>query len=288
MARKLFHIGLLGVVLVAGAASYAVRRNLGSPDGRPMACARQWLDLSDQQCRNIRSKDPDFRQDALTLSSKLQEARQTMATLVAHTQTSDDALSEQAEIVLDAHHALMRRSMRHLMVVREFADVSQGVRLNALCSNAMRCGEGRGPGMGPGMGMGRGMGMEPGMGPGMGMGRGTGSGGMGMMGMGRGQRALAPALTLTEAQQETIDQIAPDYEAECFTLMRQVRLAHLALSAVLQDAESPDESIQQALESFIAARTAFEKHTIDYVISIRFLLTEDQQKRLIGLCRVRS
>jgi Spy/CpxP family protein refolding chaperone len=113
------------------------------------------------------------------------------------------------------------------------------------------------------------------------MGRGMG------MGMRRRQMqgALAPALTLTEAQQETIDQIAPDYEVDCFNFMRQVRLAHLALSATLQDADSPDESIQQALESFIDARTAFEKHTIDYVISIRSLLTQDQQKRLIGLCK---
>ena len=146
MARKLFHLSLLGVVLVAGAASYAVRRNLGASDGRPMDCARRWLDLSNKQCRNIQSNDPDFRQEAQALSLKLQEARQTMATLVADMQTSDDTLSEQAEVVLDAHHALMRRSMRHLMVVREYADVSQGVRLNTLCSNAMRCGEGRGPG----------------------------------------------------------------------------------------------------------------------------------------------
>ena len=123
------------------------------------------------------------------------------------------------------------------------------------------------------------------MGPGMGMGRGMGPGGMGMMGMGRRQSALAPALILTEAQQETIDKIAPDFEADCFALMRQVRFTHVALSTTLQDADSPDESIQQALESFIAARAAFEKHTIDYVISIRSLLTEEQQQRLIGLCK---
>jgi Spy/CpxP family protein refolding chaperone len=266
MAKKIFHLSLLCVVLVAGAASYAVRRNLGSTDGKPMDCARRWLDLSNQQCRNIRKEDPNFRQEAQALSQTLQAARQTMATLVANTQTSDEALAGQAQVVLDAHHALMRRSMRHLMVMREFADVSQGVRLNTLCSNAMRCGQGRGPGMG----------MGPGMGPG-GM-------GMGHRQM-RGQGALAPALTLTEAQQETIDQIAPDFEADCFNLMRQVRFAHMALSQTLQDANSADESIQEALESFIAARTAFEQHTIDYVISIRSLLTPDQQQRLIGLCR---
>ncbi len=267
MVRKLFHLSLLGVVLVAAAAGYAVRRNLGSATGRPMACARRWLDLSDEQCRNIRSKDPDFRQDAQTLTLKLQHVRQTMAALVANTRTSDRALSEQADVILDAHHALMRRSMRHLMVVREFADVTQCARLNMLCSNAMRCGEGRGPGMGVGRGM-------------------------GMRGMPHGQRreqgGLAPALTLTEAQQEAIDLIAPEFEAECMGLMRQVRLAHLALSAVFQDADSDGDSIQQALESFIAARNAFEKHTIEYVISFRSLLTEDQQQRLIGLCKAGS
>jgi Spy/CpxP family protein refolding chaperone len=276
MARKLFHLGLLGVVLVAGATSYAVRRNLLSADDSPMNCARQWLDLSRKQCRNIRSKDPDFREEAQALSLTLQQARLAMATLVADVESSDEALFNQTQLVLEAHHALMRRSLRHLLVMREFADVSQAVRLNALCSNAMRCGQGRGPGMG--MGPGRGMG--PGMGPG---------GGMGMMGMRhrqrRGQGALAPALSLTEAQQETINQIAPNFEAECLDFMRQVRFAHVALSTLLQDAESSEESIQQALESFIAARTAFEKHTIDYVISIRSLLTEDQQQRLIGLCK---
>ncbi len=273
MARKFFHLGLLGVVLAAGVTSYAVRRNLYSADGRPMDCARQWLDLSRKQCRNIRSKDPMFREEAQALSLALQKARLALATLVADAQSSDEALSDQTELVLDAHHSLMRRSLRRLMVMREFADVSQGVRLNALCSNAMRCGEGRGPGMG--MGPGRGMGS--GMGPGAGM-------GMRHRQM-RGQNALAPALTLTEAQQETINQIAPNFEAECLEFMKQVRFAHVALSTLLQDAKSPEESIQQALESFISARTAFEKHTIDYVISIRSLLTEDQQQRLIGLCK---
>ena len=90
-----------------------------------------------------------------------------MATLVADAQSSDEALSDQTQLVLDAHHALMRRSLRRLMVMREFADVSQGIRLNALCSNAMRCGEGRGLGMG--MGPGRGMGSGVGPGGGMGM-----------------------------------------------------------------------------------------------------------------------
>ncbi len=267
---------MLGVVLAAGVTSYAVRRNLLSADHRPMDCARQWLDLSRQQCRNIRGKDPNFREEAQALFLTLYEARLVMATLVADAQTSDEALSDQAQLVLEAHHALMRRSLRHLLVMREFADVSQGARLKALCSNAMRCGEGRGSGMG--MGPGRGMG--PGMGPG---------GGMGMMGMRHrqmhGQGALAPALSLTEAQQETINQIAPNFETECLDFMTQVRLAHVALSSLLQDTQSSAESIEQALESFIAARTAFEQHTIDYVISIRSLLTADQQQRLIGLSK---
>ena len=267
MARKLFHLGLVGVVLVAGAASYAVRRNLCSVDAKPMDCARRWLGLSNEQCRNIRREDPNFRQEAQALSLVLQEARQTMTTLVANSQTSDEALEDQAQAVLDAHHALMRRSLRHLMVIREFADVSQGIRLNSLCSSAMRCGNGRGPGMGPGMGMG--------MGPGMGL----------RHAQMHGQRALGSVLTLTESQRQAISKINPDYETECFELMRQVRMAHMGLSQALQEGDNPREAIHQALESFIAARTAFERHTIAYVISIRHLLTPDQQQRLIGLCR---
>jgi Spy/CpxP family protein refolding chaperone len=261
MARKLFHLSLVGVVLVAGAASYAVRRNLSSAGQRPMDCARRWLDLSDQQCRNIRSEDPDFRQEAQSLSQTLQGARKALVALVADSQSSDQAMADQAQEVLDAHHALMRRSVRRLMVMRQFADVSQGDRLNTLCSNAMRCGKGRGMGMG--------------MGPGMGMRR----------GQMHGQRALTSVLTLTGVQQQNISKISPNYETECFDLMRQVRAAHMGLSQALQDTDSSDDLIQEALESFIAARTAFEKHTIDYVISIRSLLTPEQQQRLIGLCR---
>ena len=54
-----------------------------------------------------------------------------------------------------------------------------------------------------------------GMGPGMGMMR---------HGQMRGQAGLAPALTSTEAQHSTIDQIAPDFDVECFDLMRQVKI----------------------------------------------------------------
>lgn len=260
MTRRLFHLGLLGVVLVAAAASYAVHLRLDPVGGRPLECARQWLTLSRQQCRNIRSEDPEFQSEAQALSQSLQTARQTMVNLIADVQTPDQALYDQAQVVLEAHHALMRRTIRHLMVIRGCVNTGQGVRLNALCSNAMRCG--------PGQGMGRGR-----QGHGMGMG----------MGMGRDRGSLGPALTLTDAQRQTIARTHPDYETQAADLAAQVRAAHMTLARTLQDSNSPDESIQQALEHFITVRTLLERQTVNYVLAIRPLLTPDQQQCLIGL-----
>jgi len=49
MTRKLFHLCLLGVVLLAGVATYAVCRNLAPAHGEPLNCMRRWLTLSSAQ-----------------------------------------------------------------------------------------------------------------------------------------------------------------------------------------------------------------------------------------------
>jgi uncharacterized membrane protein len=264
MTRKLFHLSLLGLVLVAGAGSYAVRRSLDPAQGNSLECAHRWLSLSGSQCRNIRNEDPGFQQEAQALSQSLEQTRETMKAMLADPDSSSTVIRSQAQAVLDAHHALMRRTVRHLMVMREFADVSQCARLNTLCSNAMQHGSGRG------MGMGRGR-------QGHGMGR-------GMMNRQRVRGNMNPIVTLTDGQQKALAEINPNNDEEAGQLTQQVIEAHAVFVQTLQDANSPNESISQALEGFIAARTALELSTIDYVLHIRPLLTTDQQQRLIGLC----
>jgi len=265
MARKLFHLGLLGV-LIAGAATYAVRTNWGPGRTQPAECARRWLGLSGNQCNGIRNEDPHFQEEAQALSQSLQFARRTLADLLADPNSTDDVLRAQAQTVLDAHHRLMRHTVNHLLVVRAYTDVSQCGRLNALCADVMHSGQGRGygrQGRGPGRGMGRGRGMQ--------------------YRWRRGRGALAPALRLTEAQQQAAGEIDPNYTTDAAALTEQVRTAYQTLAGTLQDINSPDESVQQALDHFIDVQTMLEERTVDYVLGIRPMLSVDQQQRLIGL-----
>ena len=89
--------------------------------------------------------------------------------------------------------------------------------------------------------------------------------------MGRGQRhrygQLASSLGLTAAQQAAATQTDPNYAADAARLTEEVRDAYAAFVQALQDLDTPDAQVQQALEAFIALRRQLELRTVDYVLS---------------------
>ena len=267
MRRRIFHISLIVVMLVAGAGAYTITRTLKAEHDGTLGCTRQWLGLSRKQCEKIRSEDPGFSEQTQELSQILLEERQALVALITDPNSDAEAIRATARKVLDAHHDLMRRVVKHLLVVRRHADPRQCVRLTDLCSGVICSGGNRG---------GRGN-----QGQGMGMGRGQG------MGMGRGQRhrygRLGPALGLTEAQRQAAGQHDTSFEVDTRQLAQQIYDAHDRLARMLEDTTAPDDEVKQALEELIGLRVQLEQRTVDYVLSIRSMLDTDQIQRLIGM-----
>lgn len=276
MKRKIFRCGLLVVVMVAMAATFSVTRSLGQRRGDDGGGTRDWLSLSGAQCRRIHQEDPGFREQADALAQHLQGQQQELIQQIRDANTPDETILEQSRRVVEAHHGLMRRVVQHLLVMRRHADTRQCLQLRGLCSGALmgqargaRSGQaqmphqrGQGP-HGPGRGQGRGMGM--------GMGRGMG---------GRHRRnQLAPALALTEAQQEDVLQRDPDFEADVALLAEAVHTLHGQFAQNLTDPNVSDEAIRASLEELIGAQAQLEQRTTEHVLRIRSLMSLDQQQR---------
>lgn len=283
MRQRIFHIGLLMLMLVAGTGTFALTWTCRNGQGDTMACTRQWLGLSRSQCQQIRNQDPGFAEESQALSQVLSMHRQTLAERIADPASDTDFIRTTAGKVLDAHHDLMRRVVRHLLVVRRFTDPAQCMRLTDLCSPAFSSNSTpAGPGnQWRGQGMGQGNQRR-----GQGMGQGNRYRGQGM---GRGAQhrygQLASTLGLTEAQQQAADQKDPSFQADTQQLAQQIHDAHDELAQALRDPAIPDTQVNQVLEKVIALQTHLEQRTVEYVLSIRNLLSHDQQQQLMGLSR---
>lgn len=274
MAGRIFHLGLLGLVLAAGAGGYTLRRNLGTPGPQTSDCARHWLSLSGSQCEGIGRDDPGFHAESQALAQSLRDRQEGFIRQVSDPNTPADRIRGQAEVVLEAHHALARRIVQHLLALRRHVDIRQCTLLNQLCTEVMRPEDLPNPE--------RAQDQDP---PGR-YGRQRGRGGpwwrdpnqtWGRHGYRYGQ--LAPALGLTEAQAD------PNYESDAARLTQQVRETHALLARAIQDPNAPDWQVQQTLEDFLAAHRELELRTVDYVLRIRPTLGIEQQERLIGLSR---
>jgi hypothetical protein len=271
MTNRLFQLSLLGLVIIAGVGAYTVRRNPGSGQGQSLDCTRDWLCLSGSQCDKIRRDDPNYQDETELMTQALESQQQGLVELIANPDTSVDVIRTKAQGVMDAHHALMRRVVDHLLTVRRHADAQQCMRLNQLWSGVMGVSNTMG-----GHGQGRGRPLNGRGGPhgqGLGMGR----------GQGRRQGQLAPALALTLAQKERAAQFDPNYDSDATRLTQQTRDAHLALALSLTDPNTSESSVVQVLENYITIHTELEQRTIEYVLSIRPMLSSEQQQRLIGL-----
>ena len=94
---------------------------------------------------------------------------------------------------------------------------------------------------------------------------------------------MASSLGLTQAQHAEAVRIDPNYESEAARLTQEVRDAHLRLAQALEDPNTSASAVQQTVEDFLAVRTQLELRTVDYVLTLRPMLTTRQQQQLIGL-----
>lgn len=280
MMRKHFHVVLLALVIVVTIATFAVTRHLGTQDPSG-GCTSEWLCLSENQCQGIRRQDPGFREEAQGLFQSLQTQQQLLIEQIRDSNSPDESIRCQAELVVAAHHDLMRRVVQHLLVVRHFADPQQCLQLNGLCAHAL---SGQRPGGGHAQRQHRG-GRGP-HGPDGGQGCGKGPGRQHHCGR------LAPALGLTEEQQAEIAQWDPTFVTEVAQLTENVRANHHRFSQFLADPNASDHLIRASLEQLIGVREQLEHRTVEYVLRLRPLLSVEQQERLIGLsqrgCRWRG
>jgi hypothetical protein len=270
MTGRVFHVGLLGLVVIAAAGGYTLRRNIGSHGPQTSDCMHNLLRLSGQQCAQLQQDDPGFQQDAETLAGTLAADQQTLIALVSDTATSAEQIRAQAQVVVDAHGALTRRIVQHLLAVRRHVNIHQCRLLNQLYTEMMQPSRDGGPGR---YRQRRGRGGPWGQGP----------------GRGRRQRhrygQLAPTLGLTEAQQTEAARIDPTYDSDAAQLATDVRRAHTQLVQGLEDPNTAEVVVEQALGEFLTLRAKLEMRTVDYVLSLRPMLSAEQQQRLIGLSR---
>ena len=270
MTRRLFHVGLLGLVLIAGAGAYTVRRNLDPRGSQASDCMRYWLSLSSEQCARLQQDDPGFHQETEAMARTLAAEQQTLIAQVSDATTPAEQIRDQAQAVLDAHHTLTRRIVRHLLAVRRHVDIRQCRLLNQVYTEVMRPSNVDGPGR---------YGQRPGRGGPCGQGQGPG--------YGQRQRhrygQLAPMLGLTKAQQSEAARINPNYESDAAQLVQEVRQAHAQLAQSLEDPNAAETVVEQALDEFLTLRAQLEMRTVDYVLSLRPMLSAEQQQRLIGL-----
>ncbi len=192
--------GILAVSLLVGAGTFVTTRSTHGQstgtstasvpaDTRPrwgrLEMLARWLNLTEDQRRQIVEKDSGFWKEVMDLRESLAGERDKLAKLLEDPKATDQQISEQFEKMISEGNQLERRVVKHLLSVRGSLTPEQQEKLLGLCARGVRqnmgwCG---GPGgMGPGP---RGMG-GPG---GPGWGRFRGGAGMGQgPGQGMGQR----------------------------------------------------------------------------------------------------
>ena len=266
MKRRSFQFILAVVVVVAGVGSFfSTRAQMPPSDNSELG---EWLGLSSLQQQNLVQTNMDFTDRAQQFKSVCQDHRQELARLLADPNSSEEAIRDQVQQVLESNNALIRCVVSHLLEVREYLTEEQRQQLTGLCSGAM-CGQSRGR-WAEGK---RGHGYGYGQGARRGMGRGRG----------RGAR-FGRHLAFTVEQETAVIQLDPNFVTESEMLTEQMAEQHQRLSQLLEDPQAERETVFGQLDRFIEARTQFEQRTIDHLIRIRHLLTQEQTQKLLGLC----
>jgi len=122
-----------------------------------------------------------------------------------------------------------------------------------------------------------------------GYGRGGGPGRGNGAGYGQHLRAkerLARRLGLTEEQVTLLQDKDPDFEANSVQLRNALMTERDKLLAMFENPDSGDDELLQQIDKFISTHSWIERRIAEHVLVLRPYLTIEQQKWLIGLCRL--
>lgn len=151
MNRRL--LMLAGLVSVAGTGSFLLGRGvIGSqgPKTCPSAATSEshaccdhpalcnWLQLSDDQRQRVRAADPAFSAEAGRLRSDIQKAKETLATVLEDSASTDEEVVRQVERLIDASNSLERRIAQHLLAIRPLLTAEQSKQLMGVVAGHVR------------------------------------------------------------------------------------------------------------------------------------------------------
>jgi len=100
---------------------------------------------------------------------------------------------------------------------------------------------------------------------------------------GRG-RSLARWLELSRERQQAVEQADPDFPAQSAELLQTLGNERAKLAALLENLDTPDESILEQVERVIEAHDKLERRIARHVLAIRPHLTLAQQRELMSVC----
>lgn len=109
-------------------------RRDGDDRGRRDNHMRRFLNLSDEQVKQVREADPKFRDDMRTIVQNLRTQRAKLAELMRSDESSDDQIMAQLDQVIEADAKLERRATEHLLKIRPHLDEDQRRRLMRLAA----------------------------------------------------------------------------------------------------------------------------------------------------------
>ncbi len=210
----------------------------------------------------------------------LKQQQLELGQLLDDSQSTDQSILQQAELIALTHEELLRGVGAHLQTMRSSLPDAQKKLLTGFCLQTLRgpmhrdgrCIQDQGCMQGQGW-------MQQNQDKHAGRGNGF------RRQQRQGRCGLTRKLQLTDEQLAIAAQKDPAFEQDVQQSQSQLLTERQALRSLLENNQEPNGQITQQIERIITAHNALEKRLISYVLIMREHFTAQQQKRLIGLCQ---
>jgi len=292
--NRLRIISILLLTITVGAVSFYITRSLEMNVLQSRhGYMRNWLDLNDEQIIAVFQADPNFDTGAKYLSETFIAERQKLASLLDNANSSELQISSQMKSVGNAHHALIRRVLRHILTVRKHLSEKQNQQFTQLCSNILRgrqvnvLNNSRGDGHGKQQFVsngGQGNRRRRGHFADDSQTSGNDNSGNGRQHRRRYRGGLKNSIDFTVEQIQIFKQLDPDFDSESAEFAKEIANHQKQLALLLELSTARDGEIMHQLEKTLEAQQQLESRTLQYVLLIRSHLSPEQQKQLVGLC----
>ncbi len=258
MRLRSFRI-LLGVIIVSTAIGSFIAVSVNSRD---VATPEQVIWKCPVSCALTK----EFKSQAEVLKKTHYAARRQLGRCLLDPNTSDDAIRQQADAVIKTDNDRFRFVINHLIHMGPSLSATQKQQLFDYCGQIMRDAGRRPEPSGPQVLSDQTAADTP---PTQSSYECTG---------------LSNQLQLTPEQFGIAAQANPHFAQEVKEMAGLVCHSHRVLVSLLEDCNTPDQTILTQTETFLDARSRLEQRTVDYIVSIRPCLTKKQIKQLTGMC----